>query len=70
MCEDLDRLYTQAWRLGNQLYYRRRDDPRFARIYAKARARELRRGERLLECQDAALDALLQAEAESDFYRR
>jgi hypothetical protein len=44
---ELERLYAKACALSNHLYYRRQSDPRFARIYQKARERERRRGERL-----------------------
>ena len=69
MCSDLERLYSQACRLCNVLYYRRQSDPCFARIYAKATERQSRRGERLRECRDTEHEELLWAEAESDYAR-
>lgn len=70
MCRDLERLYNQACSLVNHLYYRRRDDPRYVRIYTKAEARRLRRGEALRECWDAEAESLMWAEAEADYYER
>jgi hypothetical protein len=74
MCSDLERLYSQACRLCNILYYRRQDyrqqgDPRFDRIYMKAAERQTRRGERLRECRDTEHESLLWAEAQSDYAR-
>lgn len=68
MCRDLERLYNQSCALVNHLYYRRKADPRYARLSVKAQDRQYRRGAALGECWDAEAESLARVEAEADYY--
>ena len=72
MCNECDRLYSEACRLENSLRARLWWNPsgeecRLLHLLGRAKERRERRGEALAACRDAERESLAWAEAQADY---